>query len=262
MKKDIRKLNKILIECIVIFTLIFCISSCAKKDSEEKQKEEQKAEEKQQGETKAKKPEKKQEKEQQQKVLDFELPKPVFVGTPQNFKVPDLEKPRQEPRADFYVPSDVELISLNKPVLSSDEAPIIGELEMVTDGEKKGAEGYYVELGPFLQHVTLDLGQKYEIYAIVVWHYHLQPRVYYDVIVQTANDMDMTENVNTLFNNDRDNSAGMGIGEDLHYVETAEGKLIDAKGTVGRFVRFYSNGNTQNDLNHYTEVSIYGRKVD
>ena len=50
----------------------------------------------------------------------------------------------------------------------------------------------------------------------------------------------------------------LGIGKDRNYVETAEGKLIDAKGVVARYVRCYSNGNTSNDLNNYIEVEVYG----
>ena len=65
----------------------------------------------------------------------------------------------------------------------------------------------------------------------------------------------------TVFNNDRDNSLGLGAGTDLHYTETNEGKLIDSKGVHGRYVRLYSNGNTSDDLNHYTEVEVYGRPV-
>ena len=47
----------------------------------------------------------------------------------------------------------------------------------------------------------------------------------------------------------------------MHYVETAEGKLIDAKGVQGRYVRLYSKGNNNNDLNHYIEVEVYGKPV-
>ncbi|MCP4727026.1 MAG: hypothetical protein GY863_18445, partial [bacterium] len=111
------------------------------------------------------------------------------------------------------------------------------------------------------QHVTIDLEDKHEMYAVVVWHFHKQPRVYFDVIVQVSDDPDFIENVTTIFNNDNDNSAGMGVGTDLHYVETSEGKLINAGGIQGRYVRLYSNGNTTNDLNHYIEVEIYGVPV-
>ena len=57
---------------------------------------------------------------------------------------------------------------------------------MITDGDKEAADGCYVELGPFLQHITIDLEAVYEIYAVVIWHYHQQPQVYFDVIVQVA----------------------------------------------------------------------------
>jgi hypothetical protein len=47
----------------------------------------------------------------------------------------------------------------------------------------------------------------------------------------------------------------------MHYVETAEGKLIDARGIEGRYVRLFSRGNTGNELNHYTEVEVYGKSA-
>ena len=191
--------------------------------------------------------------------IKLELPKAMFIGTPQNMNVPNLEKPLGKPRPPFLAPAGTVNLALEKAVTSSDDLPVIGEVEMITDGDKDAAEGSYVELGPFLQHVTIDLGQKSDIYAIVVWHFHKQPRVYFDVIVQVADDADFITNVHTLFNNDHDNSAGLGVGKDKHYVETSEGRLIDAKGVQARYVRLYSNGNTGNDLNHYIEVEVHGK---
>ena len=170
-------------------------------------------------------------------ALPFELPKPMFIGTPTPANGPKLEKPLGHPRPPFYAPKGTELVSLEKPVTSSDDFPVIGEIEMITDGDKEAADGSYVELGPFVQHVTVDLEAKYEIYAILMWHFHKQPRVYKDVIVQVADDADFTTNVQTLYNNDLDNSAKIGVGEDWHYTETNEGRLVDAKGAVGRYVR-------------------------
>mgnify|MGYP003933233831 CR=1 FL=1 len=193
--------------------------------------------------------------------IALELPKPMFVGTPQDTKVPNLEKPRGGPRPPFPAPEGTVNLALNKPVSSSDEEPIIGELEMITDDDKEAADGSYVELGPFLQHVTIDLEQKAEIFAIICWHYHKQARVYFDVVVQVADDPDFVTNVQTIFNNDIDNSSGLGVGKDKHYTETNEGKLFDcvSMGVKGRYVRLYSNGNTGNDLNHYIEVAVYGK---
>jgi hypothetical protein len=118
-----------------------------------------------------------------------------------------------------------------------------------------------VELDPFLQSVTIDLGQPSEIYAILFWHYHKQTRVYFDVVVQVADDADFVNNVQTLFNNDKDNSSGLGVGTNRQYIETAEGKLVDGKGVKARYVRLYSRGNNQNDQNHYLEVEVFGRPV-
>ena len=193
--------------------------------------------------------------------LDIKLPKPMFIGTPQNMMVPNLEKPLGKPRPPFLAPAGTENVAAEKSVSSTDEEPVIGEIEMITDGDKEALEGSFVELGPFTQNITVDLGKKQNIYAVVIWHYHKQARVYFDVIVQLADDPDFINNPQIIFNNDLDNSSGLGVGQDMHYVETSEGKLIDAKGAQARYVRFYTNGNTNNDLNHYIEVEVYGKPM-
>jgi len=191
--------------------------------------------------------------------LDIELPTAMFVGTPQDFRVENLEKPLRKPRPPFLAPVGTKNVALGKLVKASDEEPIIGQIGQITDGDKEAADGSYVEFGPCQQHVIIDLEAKYEIYAILIWHYHKRARVYFDVVVQVADDPDFISNVKTVFNNDIDNSAGLGAGNDKHYVETNEGKLIDAKGVLARYVRLYSNGNTSDDLNHYIEVEVYGK---
>lgn len=198
---------------------------------------------------------------QDMKPIEIELPKPMFVGTPQNLKVPNLEKPLGKARPPFLAPAGTKNVALEKSIASTDEEPIIGEIDMITDDDKEAADGSYVELGPFLQHVTVDLEAKYNIYAVIMWHFHKQPRIYFDVIVQVSDDPNFVKGVKTIFNNDIDNSAGLGVGKDMHYVETSEGKLIDAKGVQGRYVRMYSNGNNNNDLNHYIEAAVYGTPV-
>ena len=79
------------------------------------------------------------------------------------------------------------------------------------------------------------------------------------MIVQVADDPKFNQNVRTLFNNDQDNSSGLGVGTNLEYLETYEGKLIDAKGVKARSIRFYSRGSTESALNEYTEIEIYAR---
>jgi len=190
--------------------------------------------------------------------IKIKLPKPLFVGTPRNIRSPNLEKPRGKLRPPFLAPKGATNVALEKPATSSDEEPIIGELDLITDGDKEGADGSFVELGPGLQHVQIDLEAEFNVYAIVIWHYHQAARVYRDVVVQTADDPDFIMNVRTIFNNDHDNSAGLGIGKDKEFIDTFEGKLIDAKGIKVRYLRLYSKGNTSNDQNHYIEVEVYG----
>jgi hypothetical protein len=196
--------------------------------------------------------------DQTKEALKLQLPKPMFVGTPKNIRTPNLEPITGKPRGPFLVPVGTVLLSAGKPVTASDKEPVIGELSFITDGKKSGEDGYYVELGPGLQWVQIDLAKSQALSAIVVWHYHSQARVYRDVVVQVSDDKDFIGGVTTLYNNDHDNTSGLGIGKDKEYIETFEGKLVDAKGVKARYVRLCSAGNTSNDMNHYVEVEVYG----
>jgi len=196
--------------------------------------------------------------EEKKVELKLELPKPMFVGTPMPVKLPNMEAPNT-PAPKIMVPEGTTNVAKGKKVTSSDSAPVIGELEMITNGDKEATDGSYTELGPNLQWVQVDLGAKYTIYAIAFWHYHAQARAYHDVVVQVSNDPDFVTDVKTIYNNDHDNSAGMGIGNDKAYIEVNTGRLIDTKGVVGRYVRLYSKGNTSNEMNHYIEVEVFGK---
>jgi len=191
--------------------------------------------------------------------LPIVLPKPMFEGTPVDIKVPNLEEPLDQPRPPFLAPVGTADVARGKLVVSSDMNPAIGRLDQITDGDKEGYDGSYVELKGGVQHITIDLRARHVIYAVLFWHYHQQPRVYFDVVVQVADDSDFVTNVKTIFNNDNDNTSGLGIGKDKNYVETAEGKLVDARGVEGRYVRLYSNGSNATPANHYVEVEVYGK---
>ena len=93
--------------------------------------------------------------------ITIELPSAMFVGTPQDIRVTNLEKPLGKPRPPFLAPAGTENVALGKPVTSSDNFPIIGELSYVTDGEKEASDGFYVELAPMKQYITIDLEAEY-----------------------------------------------------------------------------------------------------
>ena len=107
--------------------------------------------------------------------------------------------------------------------------------------------------------MQIDLEKDADISAVLLWHFHSQARVYFDVVVQVSDDPAFQKDVTTIFNNDANNDLGLGAGKELDYVETYQGKLIDAKGVKGRYVRLYSKGSTTNKLNHYIEVEVWGK---
>ncbi len=190
--------------------------------------------------------------------LTTEFPPELIEGTPKPINVPNLVQAPSKP-PEFLVPEGTVLLSKGKTVTGSDDAPIIGDLEYITDGDKEAGEGYFVELLDGLQWVQIDLEKPSTLSAIVVWHFHSQKRAYNDVIIQVSDDPEFKTST-TIYNNDYDESAKMGKGTDRPYVESRFGLIADAKNTKGRYVRLYSNGNTSNEMNHYIEVEVFGKQ--
>jgi hypothetical protein len=164
-----------------------------------------------------------------------------------------------KPTPPLLVPKDAVNVAPGKKISCSDKNATAGDLAKLNDGDKEAEESSILLLHKGLQWVQFDLGVPHEIFALVVWHAFDTHKIYRSVIVQVADDADFTENARTLFNNDRENKAGLGIGADRQYFESNEGKIIDAKGARARFVRLYSNGNSDSLMNEYTEVEIYAR---
>jgi len=195
----------------------------------------------------------------QEVEVKIEFPKPMFIGTPVPAKLPNLEQPDPSKIIkSFMAPAGTVNVALEKPVTSSDPAPIIGELELVTDGDPDGSDGCFVELAPGPQWVQIDLQQATTIHKVAMWHYHKQAQAYVAVVVQVSDDPEFKTGVTTLFNSDIDNVHKFGAGKDPAYIETNHGRVIDGKGTKARYVRLFSNGNTSNEMNHYCEVQVFG----
>jgi hypothetical protein len=191
--------------------------------------------------------------------LTLKLPAAVFAGTPKN--VPEGTTVEKTPQAQppLLIPRGVRNVAPGKRITCSDKNATTGDLAKLTDGDKEAEGESIVLLHKGLQWVQFDLGAAHEIFALALWHAHDTAKIYRSVIVQVSDDPDFTDNVRTLFNNDRDNRAGLGVGSDRQYFETNQGKVIDAKGARARYVRLYSDGNTDSPLNEYTEVEIYAR---
>ena len=165
--------------------------------------------------------------------LKLKLPKPMFIGTPTNIRSANLEKVTGKSRGAFFVPKGTVLLSAKKKVTSSDMQPVIGELDMLVDGEKAGADGFFVELGPTPQWVQIDLGASRPLYAILAWHFHSQARVYRDVVVQVSDDPAFKAGVTTVFNNDHDNSAKLGHRQGQGVHRGRRGQVVRPEGRKG-----------------------------
>ena len=159
------------------------------------------------------------------------------------------------------VPVGTTNLALGKQVSASNTNLNLSLLGKKTDGEKSYWDDSCVKVGIEKQWVQIDLGMDAEIFAVLVWHCYAQDSIFFDVVVQISTDPDFQKEVTTIFNNDTDNTLGLGVGKDQNYYETHEGKLMDAKGTKGRYVRLYSNGSARDLSNYYLEVEVFGRPL-
>jgi hypothetical protein len=192
--------------------------------------------------------------------LILKLPAPAFKGTPKDIPLgPNVEPLSDKPRPPMMVPAGLKNLAPGSKITCSDKNVPADSLAKLTDGDKEASDQSIIFLRKGTQWVQLDLGSPQQIFAVVIWHAHNMSKVYHDVIVQVADDPDFIQNVRTIFNNDNDNTSGLGVGTNREYFETYEGKLIDAKGVTARYIRFYSKGSTESALNEYTELEVYGR---
>jgi hypothetical protein len=195
--------------------------------------------------------------------LMLKLPLPAFKGTPKDLQLSSYVEPLSDkPRPPLMVPAGLKNVARGAKLTSSDKNATASVLEKVTDSDKEASDRSIIFLRKGTQWVQMDLGSAHEVFAVVIWHAHNTAKVYHDVIVQVSDDSDFRKDVKTIFNNDQDQSSGLGVGTDREYFETCEGKLIDAKGVMGRYIRFYSKGSTESALNEYTEIEVYGRKAE
>lgn len=149
--------------------------------------------------------------------------------------------------------------ALKKPVTAS-TAPVNGAPAWITDEKiDETHDDECLDLGQGLQWVQIDLQARYTIYAIVLWRPVVEGHPYRDMIVQLSDDPLFQRGVTTVFNNDRDSSAGLGVGKDWEYVEyDTIGKLIQTDKIKARYVRAYSAGSRHYDWNRYAEIQVFG----
>ena len=189
--------------------------------------------------------------------LQLNLPAHTLKGTPEDLPTgPHIEPPSDKPPTPLDVPKGVVNVAAGKPVTSSVK-PFTGELTQLTDGKKEPLDDDAVEMKKGPQWVQVDLGQSFAIHAIAIWHDHRYIQLMHDAIVQISDDPDFKSGVTTLFNNDTDNSSGLGVGTDREYFENEFGRVVAGKGLQARYVRGYTKGGSLSALNCWQELEVY-----
>jgi hypothetical protein len=191
-------------------------------------------------------------------AIEIELPDEFYGGTPLPYWSPNLEPPSYKDRPPFMAPKGTVILSKDKAVTAS-AAVNAGKLSQITDGDKSYKKSSMVQIAEGLQWIQVDLEDTRNIYAVLIWHFHSNKRVYFDLVAQVSDDPKFEEGVSTIYNNDYDNSAKFGVGKDNEYIENNKGRLIDAKGAKGRYLRIYGQGNTADEFNDFIEVEIWGK---
>lgn len=194
---------------------------------------------------------------QEKAALKLDLPAPTLKGTPEQLPTgPNIEPNSDKPPAALMIAKGAVNVALGKTATSSAK-PFTGELEQITDGKKEAFDYDTVEMKKGSQWVQVDLGQTYTIEAVAIWHDHRYIQVTYDVIILVSDDPEFKTGVTTIFNNDTDNSSGLGVGTDREYFERHFGRVFDGKGAKGRYVRGYTKGSHLSALNCWQEMEVY-----
>lgn len=165
-------------------------------------------------------------------------------------------------------------VAKNKSVTSNGTVTNNMPLSIVTDGVTARDQYALIGVSTGPKWVQVDLGQAYGIKKINIrndWGASADTyRTGRDHVVQVSNDPNFATGVTTVFNNDQDNSSGLGVGTDAEYQEPADGsgKTITLSSTINaRYVRFSANGHvrvnqTYNPVNTPVEIEVYADPGD
>ncbi|MDG0792539.1 discoidin domain-containing protein [Cohnella ginsengisoli] len=164
-------------------------------------------------------------------------------------------------------------VAFGKTVTSNAASPSGQPLSALTDGVTASDKYvlYGVSDGP--KYAQVDLGKAYDVTRVNIrndWGTATTYRTGKDLIVQLSNDSTFASGVTTFFNNDGDNSSGLGAGTDAEYVEPGDGsgKDILLNDTVNaRYVRYWANGHvringTVNLVDTPVEIEAYADPQD
>lgn len=147
---------------------------------------------------------------------------------------------------------------------------------MAVDGNK-GTTDNFGEFGSNdkadSSYLQVDLGAVYELTDVNLWRYWNGGKREYKntVIVASEDEKFDKDNDTVIFNADKDNKHGFGVGDGEPYKESKDGKKFPVTpGTRARYVRVYMCGNTDvnnqgnpttGNTNHIVELEVMGKNL-
>lgn len=168
----------------------------------------------------------------------------------------------------LVIPGGVSNVAAGKTVSSNGEA-LLGELGQVVDGikfaDKPGVhdDGDFVEITSQegVPWVQIDLQTDHDVYAVWLWFRH--PVDGFDipdnVVVLLSSDPRVTNDAHIIYNCDKTNRCGFGVGTDRRFASSWRGTLIHVDGRKGRYVRMYSRAAMRSaGTTEIVEVEVYG----
>ena len=146
---------------------------------------------------------------------------------------------------------------------------------MAVDGNK-GTTDNFGEFGSNdkadSSYLQVDLGAVYELTDVNLWRYwNGGNREYKNTVIVASEDKAFDKDNDTvIFNADKEDKHGFGVGAGESYKESKDGKKFPVTpGTRARYVRVYMCGNTDMDkgkptsgnTNHIVELEVMGRNL-
>ena len=147
---------------------------------------------------------------------------------------------------------------------------------MAVDGNK-GTTDNFGEFGSNdkadSSYLQVDLGAVYELTDVNLWRYwNGGQRVYKNTVIVASEDEKFDKDNDTvIFNADKEDKHGFGVGDGKPYKESKDGKKFPVTpGARARYVRVYMCGNTDvngqgkpttGNTNHIVELEVMGKNL-
>ncbi|MBN2652032.1 MAG: discoidin domain-containing protein [Spirochaetales bacterium] len=132
-----------------------------------------------------------------------------------------------------------------------------GNLSIVAD--KSINQNNLTNIGKGSSWIAINLGKLVEINRIRIWRDFEKGARYKGVVIELADNPEFSDPVQ-IFNNDKNNINGRGVGTDCEYAEKWTGTIFDVDSQKAQFIRIWSAGSNLSSNNLISEIQILSSK--